>query len=127
MKLIQSILKHRCPQCREGRLFTHSAYHLKKTMKMYEKCSQCGQSFHLEPSFYYGALYVSYGLQVAIFATVSGAIAILYPGAPTAWYLIGVTVAILVLFPLVIRFSRSIWIHIFVKYDEKKANAAADS
>lgn len=94
---------------------------------MHEKCSQCGQSFHLEPSFYYGALYVSYGLQVAIFATVSGAIAILYPGAPTAWYLTGVTVAILVLFPLVIRFSRSIWIHIFVKYDEKKANAAADS
>ena len=93
---------------------------------MYEKCTHCGQSFHLEPSFYYGALYLSYGLQVALFAAVSVAIAVLYPEAPTAWYLIGVTMVAILLFPLVIRFSRSAWIHIFVKYDETKANTTVD-
>ena len=83
---------------------------------MYKKCKQCSQSFHLEPSFYYGALYVNYGLQVALFAVVSLAIAVLCPGAPTTWYLTGVTLAALFLSPVIIRFSRSVWIHIFVKY-----------
>jgi len=121
MQLIKNILKHRCPRCRKGKLFTHPAYNLKKTISMPDKCPHCGQPFHLEPSFYYGALYVSYGLQVALFATVSIAIAVLHPEAPTEWYLIGVTAAAVLLFPLVIRLSRSIWIHIFVKYDSSKS------
>lgn len=120
MKLIGSIAKNRCPRCRKGQLFTHAAYNIKHTIAMPDQCAHCGQAFHLEPSFYYGALYVSYGLQVALFAVVSVAIAVLYPEAPTSWYLIGVTLAALLLFPLIIRLSRSIWIHIFVKYDSSK-------
>lgn len=88
---------------------------------MPKKCDHCNQAFHLEPSFYYGALYVSYGLQVALFAAVSVAISVLYPDAPTSWYLISVTAVALLLLPIVFRLSRSIWIHIFVKYDESKA------
>ncbi len=120
MSLIQNIVFHRCPRCRRGRLFTHAAYNLKKTLSMPDKCEHCGQAYHLEPSFYYGALYVSYGLQVALFTAISVAISVLFPGAPTSWYLIGVTVAALALFPLILRLSRTIWIHIFVKYDQEK-------
>lgn len=94
---------------------------------MPDKCPHCGQRYELEPSFFYGALYVSYALQVAIFATVSVAVSVLAPEAPTSWYLIGVAGAALILFPLVIRLSRSIWIHFFVKYDSdynKKTHVA---
>ena len=98
----------------------HAAYNLRHTTDMPDKCPHCGQAFHLEPSFYYGALYVSYGLQVALFTTVSIAIAVLFPEAPTLWYLMGVTTVAIFLFPFIIRLSRSIWIHIFVKYDPSK-------
>ena len=121
MKLLSNIFKHRCPRCRKGKLFTHAAYNIRHTIDMPDKCPHCEQAFHLEPSFYYGALYVSYGLQVALFATVAVAVAVLYPEAPTSWYLIGVTAAALLLYPLIIRLSRSIWIHIFVKYDPSKS------
>lgn len=121
MKVIGNILKHQCPRCRKGKLFTHAAYNIKHTIDMPDRCPHCGQAFHLEPSFYYGALYVSYGLQVALFVAVSLAIYIFVPEAPTSWYLIGVTVGALLLFPLIIRLSRSIWIHIFVKYDPSKS------
>jgi hypothetical protein len=32
---------------------------------MHEKCSHCGLIYQIEPSFFYGAMYVSYGLNVA--------------------------------------------------------------
>ena len=87
-------------------------------MKMEQRCSHCNQVYHLEPSFYYGALYVSYGLQVALFATIAVAISVLFDDAPTSWYLGGVTIAAVVLFPVIYRLSRSIWIHFFVKYEK---------
>jgi hypothetical protein len=37
-----------------------------KTQKMHEKCSHCGLIYQIEPSFFYGAMYVSYGLNVAL-------------------------------------------------------------
>jgi hypothetical protein len=33
---------------------------------MNEKCSHCGLKYQIEPSFFYGAMYVSYGLNVAV-------------------------------------------------------------
>lgn len=40
----------------EGTLFST------KFMKMNEKCFCCGQSFMPEPGYYFGAMFVSYGL-----------------------------------------------------------------
>jgi hypothetical protein len=32
---------------------------------MHDNCSHCGLKYQIEPSFFYGAMYVSYGLNVA--------------------------------------------------------------
>ena len=120
--MIKNIINQQCPRCRKGKLFKHGAYNLKSFAVMHDECPCCGQRYHLEPSFYYGALYVSYGLQVMIFASVSVALYVLFDNAPLSWYLIGVTALALILFPLVFRLSRSIWIHIFVKFDPSKAD-----
>jgi hypothetical protein len=40
--------------------------HLSKILKMHNNCSHCGFQYQIEPSFFYGAMYVSYGLNVAI-------------------------------------------------------------
>jgi uncharacterized protein (DUF983 family) len=41
-------------------------YNLGNIYKMHENCTHCGQRYKIEPSFFYGAMYVSYGLGVAV-------------------------------------------------------------
>ncbi|MBL6448250.1 DUF983 domain-containing protein [Fulvivirga sp. 29W222] len=93
---------------------------------MHDKCPCCEQRYQLEPAFYDGAMYVSYALQVAIFTSVSVALIVLAPQAPTSWYVIGIISAVLLLLPLVLRLSRSIWIHFFVKYDKSYSGCSKD-
>ncbi len=84
---------------------------------MHDHCPRCGQRYEIEPSFFMGAMYVSYALQVAIFITVFVAVNVLTTDAEVYVYISSIAVATLLLIPVVLRLSRSIWIHLFVKYD----------
>ena len=88
---------------------------------MPEKCNVCGQIYQLEPSFFYGAMYVNYGLTVAIAVAVFVGMKVLGSGWETYQYIIGIIAAIVILAPLTFRFGRSIWISMFVKYDAQAA------
>src|SRR5260221_10379410 len=64
---IWSMLTTKCPRCRRGPMFSNSnPWNLKETLKMPEKCSECGQIFELEVGFWYGTGYVSYALTVVM-------------------------------------------------------------
>ncbi len=124
---LASIFGQRCPRCRQGKLFTHRAYDLRKFMQMHEKCSCCNLHYMLEPSFFEGAMYVSYAMQVAIFITTFIAINVLYGEAPV-WAYVGATVGTVVLLsPLLFRLSRTIWIHFFIRYRHDAANCVVKS
>jgi hypothetical protein len=43
-----------------------NAYAVSDTMKMHEHCGHCGLRYKMEPNFFFGAMYVSYALAVAI-------------------------------------------------------------
>ena len=118
---LTSILGQKCPKCREGHLFSHAPYNIKKFTEMNEKCSYCGQKFRFEPSFYDGAMYVSYALQVALFVTVLVAFQIVYPQARVMARFSTVASLAILLIPMIYRLSRTIWIHFFVKYDRSKS------
>ncbi|NDC42124.1 MAG: DUF983 domain-containing protein, partial [Chitinophagia bacterium] len=63
--LVPSILKMKCPNCREGNMFsTRSIFPLKRLTDMPERCPVCGQKMELQVGFYYGTGYVSYALSV---------------------------------------------------------------
>lgn len=83
---------------------------------MPEKCSHCGQRFELEPSFYSGAMYVSYGLQVAIFTTVYVALRVLLDPDIDV-YMYSIIAAVIGLFPVTLQLSRAIYLNFFVHYD----------
>ena len=117
-----STLGCRCPRCREGKLFINKvSISLKKNMEMNTVCPVCGQPFELEVGFYYGTSYVSYGL--SIFICVISLIA--------WWILIGFSLEdnrffwwmglnallLVILQPLIMRLSRSVWLAFFVYYD----------
>jgi uncharacterized protein (DUF983 family) len=118
--ILYSILKRKCPACHEGDFFISSPYDLKNAGKIYEKCSECGESFTKEPGFYYGAMYVSYGLGVAIFVAVFLLTYLFYPN-PTAFiYILMVGVSMLVLGPFLYATSKIIWANMFISYKSKK-------
>lgn len=114
---LYSILRHKCPRCHEGNLFKAPAYNLKHFTEMPEACPYCGQRFKLEPQFYSGAMYVSYALQVALFTAVSVALSVLID-PPLEVYMMGIIGSALLLFPITLRLSRSIYINFFVSYQK---------
>jgi len=120
--LLLSILGNKCPKCRKGSLFTsRNPYRLKTVTKMPEHCPVCGQATEIEVGFYYGTGYVSYGLSLlfCILSFICWALTIgvsIHDNRVFWWMGINTAVTILIQ-PLLMRLSRSIWIAFFVKYE----------
>jgi len=113
--LWSSILNMKCPRCREGDLFITPTFSYSKPTEMPERCEVCGQNYMPEPGFWYGAMFVSY-VWTAFFCLffVGGGIMILGWSVNTAFLILILVTAIF--FFWIFRISRSIWIHIYVKY-----------
>lgn len=120
-----SVFANHCPRCRHGDLFIyHNAYALKKSnyMKMHEHCPACGQATDIEVGFYYGTGYVSYAITI-FFSLITFFLWWLVIGISVSdnriFYWLGFnTLLLIVLQPPLMRFSRTLWLSWFVKYDE---------
>lgn len=118
-----SVLRNKCPRCRRGNLFVaKNPYRLRLITQMHPHCPVCGQATELEPGFYYGTGYVSYGLSIILtiltFFVWIATIGISLRDNRVFWWL-GINIALnLLLQPVLMRLSRSIWIAFFVKYDD---------
>ena len=114
---LNSILTGSCPRCQnESMYLDKNPLHFSKLLKMNEKCSHCGLKYQIEPSFFYGAMYVSYGLNVALgVAAFIISYVILNSSIKTAF--ISIIVSNVVLFPFVLRWARNVYINMFVSYD----------
>lgn len=86
---------------------------------MPDHCESCGLKFNLEPGFFYGAMYVGYGISVAYLTAVYIAMMIVTPDFEVVLYFILGIGSLLILTPVIFRLSRSIWLSMFVKYDPK--------
>ena len=116
---LYSILTGTCPKCQNESMYLYkNSFHFNKILKMHENCSHCGLKYQIEPSFFYGAMYVSYGLNVAIGIAVFIISFVLFGfGLKVAF--IAIITSLIGLFPFVLRWSRNIYINIFVSYDPK--------
>lgn len=119
-----SVLGCKCPRCREGELFQSKnpyAFKHNNYIKMFDKCLICQQPTDIEVGFYYGTSYVSYGLTVlfSVFSFILWWLTIGFSIEDNRiFYWLGVNSALmLILQPVFMRLSRSLWISIFVKYD----------
>ncbi|SHG08034.1 Uncharacterized conserved protein, DUF983 family [Flavobacterium segetis] len=116
---LYSILTGTCPKCQnESMYFDKNPLHLGNILKMNENCSHCGLHYQLEPSFFYGAMYVSYGLNVAI-GVAAFLVSFFIFGAGLKVAFILIIIAIILSFPFVLRWSRNIYINMFVSYNSK--------
>jgi uncharacterized protein (DUF983 family) len=113
---LYAVLKQKCPRCHEGDLFEFKiSYRFKDITTMYKMCPHCGLKYEVEPGFFYGAMYVSYALTVALWAFLAIAIFTFYNMSP--WLFLGIGIsALLLLLPFIYRISRAIWLNMFVSY-----------
>ena len=78
---------------------------------MHEKCPHCGELFNREVGFYYGAMYVSYGLNIGLGI---GLFLLMVLGLKldVLVYLFTFFGVVLISFPWIMRTSRLIWINL---------------
>jgi len=116
---LNSILTGSCPKCQNESMYSDkNPLHLTKVLKMNENCSHCGLKYQIEPSFFYGAMYVSYGLNVAV-GIAAFIVSFVFFGASIEQSFLTIIITLVVLFPFVLRLSRNIYINMFVSYDAK--------
>jgi uncharacterized protein (DUF983 family) len=117
---IYSVFTNTCPVCHEGQVFTHkNFFNLKQFDKMHINCPVCEHKNEKEPGFFYGAMFVSYGLMVGLFL-VSFVTFVWGLKVKMSHYLIGFPFLVLLFTPLVYRTSRLIWMNFFTGYKGNK-------
>ena len=118
---LYSILTGSCPKCHEESMYlANNPYKSGHLFKMHDRCSTCNTKYKIEPSFFYGAMYVSYGVGIA-FAVAAFVITKLFLDTDLITAFLAIVGTMVLFMPVIIRLSRNIWINFFIKYDPKAA------
>lgn len=80
---------------------------------MHKQCAHCQLTYEKEPGFYYGALYVSYGLTIAFSVALFIAYLLFFRHFDILYFILTDVIGILALFPIFLRLSRAIWLNLF--------------
>lgn len=114
--LFRSIVTCKCPSCRNANLFSDARhYHLTTIFDMPDRCPNCGQDFIIEPGFYLGALWVSYPIVIALELIFIAICLFVFKQTLTVSFIVA-SFMLLLLSPVLIRVSRSLFIHINVGF-----------
>ena len=117
---LYSIFTGTCPVCQEESMYKEdNPYKISRLFDMHERCSNCHTKYKMEPSFFFGAMYVSYAVGIA-FAVAAFVIAYFILDMTRLATFISIVAVLIVFLPVIIRWSRNIWINFFFSYDPKK-------
>ncbi len=120
---LYSVFTGTCPVCQEESMYRESnPYKLSKLFDMHERCSNCGTKYKMEPSFFFGAMYVSYAVGIA-FATAAFVIAFWVFNLSLFNTFLAIVITLVIFLPVIVRWSRNIWVNFFFSYDPEKAKA----
>lgn len=124
-----AVLRHRCPKCGKGKFFTKPMSNIGQLLSMYEKCDNCSLKYEIEPGFFYGSMYVSYGLAL-IFSGITFAFFTIpqyflhenlnsifdaMGKVPIIPFIITNIVVLILLLPYIGRTARVLWLSLFIK------------
>jgi hypothetical protein len=120
--VLYSILNLKCPRCHSGDMFLDkNPYHLKMVYAMPENCPVCGQSYLPEIGFWWGSMYISYGISVGL-----SLVTVLFLWLVmdwSDWAILGTNFALMIaILPLAFRYARGVWFNMFVRFDPKYAH-----
>ena len=113
-------------------MFTHRhILPLNEVLHMPERCPVCGQKYEIEVGFWYGTGYVSYAISVAMIFIMAVLYALLvgFSWKDNSIYIfMGVMIgALVVLQPWIMRYSRVLYLYVFVKYGQGQAQQSKET
>ncbi|MGB3182153.1 MAG: DUF983 domain-containing protein [Cyclobacteriaceae bacterium] len=119
-----AIAEGKCPRCHEGDMFMYSLLRVNKFDKMHKNCPNCGLQFEREPGFFFGAMYVSYAITMAILLGTAFVLYTFFNDPELIVYIVSVPIIVIVCLPFIFRFSRVLYLHAFggVSYDPRYSN-----
>ena len=113
MTQIIDITSYACPKCKSKSIYKSPKFF--RFSEMNDSCPTCDFKFDKEPGFFYGAMYLSYGLAVAQ-SIAAFFIAQLFFDETFDLRVIPVLILTILFFaPLNYKLSRVIWIYLFQK------------
>lgn len=113
-----SIARMRCPVCQEGPTF-------RSFLGMYAECPHCGVHFERETGYFLNAMFFAYALGFLVLAP--SALYLYFRGASTLWFSVIISVETLLLWPLVFRYARVLWMHADQLMDPRKPQDIPDA
>ena len=119
---LYSIATMTCPQCQESHMMIANPYRFSTMGEVKDKCEVCGLDLKPEPGFYYGAMYVSYALGVAVFVTIWASCNWFFDNVGVWTQISLVLIALIGLGPYLYALSKVIWANFFFSF---KANATS--
>ena len=115
---LYSILTGKCPRCHQESMYKFkNPYSMLHILDMNKQCSHCKLRYQIEPSFFYGSMYVSYGVGIA-FAVVAFLIAKFAFNFGMVGCFLSIVFVLLLCLPIIARLSRNIWINGFIHYKD---------
>ena len=115
-----SVLTLTCPHCHRGRFFASHPYDLSKVGDLMDRCPSCGRGYEMEPGFYYGAMFVAYGLGIFVCLAVYLLTRWCAPMMPLYWIIIMLAGIMILGGPYFYALSKIIWANIFIGYKPPK-------
>ncbi|MDC1492633.1 DUF983 domain-containing protein [Flavobacteriaceae bacterium] len=114
-----SIFYNKCPKCQSGRFWYKNNPYLnifKDNKLTNSQCDRCNFKYEIEPGFWFGAMYVSYGISVAFLMIFGASLLSVFGNIELLTIVSVLSVFVVILAPVNHFFSRLIWINIFVDY-----------
>ncbi len=115
MNVFVSIWKLKCPRCRKGALFIRP-FHISDPLAMPDFCPLCGLKTDPEPGFYFGAMFLSYIISGFLLLGIA-LTGVFYFKWSVLLAMTAVVVVGMLSYIRILRVSRSLWIHMTVKYN----------
>ena len=115
---LYSIFFLKCPRCHEGDFLEASPYKLSKFNKVKERCPKCKLKYSIEPSFYYGSMYVSYGVSIVVVIAIYIFTILFGLDLKRRELFAAVVITLVIAMPWIGAVSKLKWANIFFKYEK---------
>lgn len=113
-----SIFKMKCPRCHDGDFYKYKfTLNPNKVTKLHDNCPKCNLKYMIEPSFFYGAMYVNYGVTVALSIIIFLITKLIFNTSLLQCFA-AIVISLVILAPINLRLSRIIWINMFISFDK---------
>lgn len=121
----KAIFSSRCPECRKGDVFINKPWNLGGFLKTHKNCPHCDTKYEPEPGFFWGAMYINYGFNVATIAAIGLFVWYFFNPESIFAFTLPIIAGIVLTIPLTTRISRMVMLHVFgpFRFDPAKYNS----